>query len=864
MSATAQIVIEVDDTGAVTAFRQLNVEAGKLPPNLQPVPDQLKRITSGTKDAREAAALLGEEFGIRVPRALRNIIAESSAAQAVLKAAFTGAVVGGFIEVIKQAVDSLTHYSEQLKAIDAISQGIMDTADKANKILIGPQNIKQVSKDLLGAQSQLDEMNKKFGLTGDAGFDAWTRGMMKWTGAGQLALEEYDKLSGKVNELTLEQAKLIDEQRRTEPIEVLKLQNAARLEGVEGIKKINAEEQGETAVVREEMAKRIVTYNVGTAEINDIHAKATAERIKMQRDEENQGAQATLQALTASTKGVDQIGFEAAAKLQQISAEEDRTGLDLSARRIAITKETEAKVTLLRQQTAAETIKLEEDAAVATVPPWQRSYAQISMDTQDKLRQIQRNLNDTTITSDQAAEQSAAVWQINFAKTRDQLATDMESFFDDITSGNIGQRFKKMFEDIVFQMVATWILGMNGMRGASSIAMGAGPTSILSTLFGLGGSGGGIFGGGGGSASGGTPPFLGGLLGPLFGGGGTAGASNSSLISEAGGLAALPLLSGGASSDFATSLPLLGLGLSAGQGAGLPGLTLPSGALSGGAAGALGGVGGLAGLLTSPGFTNLALLGGGGLLIKSLTMGGGLKGGLTGAAGGALIGTIIPGIGTLLGAGIGALIGLIGGLFGQHKGDKARIDVMEPLMAQIKVIKDSYDVFQTDYNTGVTELEALRSQSIASLKQIGGRQVSGNTTSTNKLVDDAENYLKSTEAERARRAQIDFGPAQFHSGGFVDPSLAGVPANWNGVRLHGGGEVPAILLAGEHVMNQATVRRIGRGNLDRMNAGGSGGGDIHVHGPLVHADKIDDKWLNNGGAEKIVWALHRLKRQGGY
>ena len=65
-------------------------------------------------------------------------------------------------------------------------------------------------------------------------------------------------------------------------------------------------------------------------------------------------------------------------------------------------------------------------------------------------------------------------------------------------------------------------------------------------------------------------------------------------------------------------------------------------------------------------------------------------------------------------------------------------------------------------------------------------------------------------AERARRAQINFGPAQFHSGGFVDPSLAGVPSGWNGMRFHAGGEVPAILQGGEYVMKTSTVRRVGR------------------------------------------------------
>src|SRR6266404_4803717 len=830
---TATIVLEVDDTGAVRAFQQINSEAGKLTPILQPVPEHFKRITASTKEAREAAALLGEEFGIKIPRALRGIAAESPIASAALRAAFSGLAVVGFIEVVKSAVDNLTGFNTQLKETAKQNDELMKSVEAANKVLLGPQNLRQVNEEFIRTQKNVEKLNQELGLTGDTLGDAIKRGVTKFSAEKTVMLEDLDKSKAKLIELAAEQAKLTDEQRRTEPIEVLKLQNSARLEGLEGIKKITQAERGEAQVVRQEMAKNIVSTAVGMAEINEIHKKAAAEREKLQ------------------------------GKLFQLDEQERQSGVNLQYARLAAEKDADAKIVALRRTATEETKKLEEEAAVAILPPWKRSYAQIAMDTQDKLRQIQQKLKDTTVTSEEAAQQSAAVWQINFAKTRDQLAGDLQSLFDDVTSGNIGKRFKKMFEDMVFQMVATWILGMHQMRSASAGAMGGGGGGILGAIFGLGG-GGGIFGGGGSAPGGGTPPFLGGLFGPLFGGG-NASSSNGSLISAAGGLTALPLLSGGSSTDFATSIPLLGLGLSAGQGAGLPGLRLPSGAASGGAAGALGGFGGLGGLLASPGFTNLALMGGAGLLIKSLALGGGAKGALTGAAGGALIGSIIPGIGTLLGAGIGALIGLIGGLFGQHKGDKARIQVMEPLIAQIKVIRDSYDVFQTDYNTGVSELEALRAQSIASLKQIGGRQVTGNTSGTNKLVDDAESYLKTTEAERARRAQLQFGPAQFHSGGFVDPSLAGVPPWWRGIRMHVGGEVPAILEAGEHVINRSTVNRVGRGALDRMNAGG-GGGDTHNHYYSINA--VDAKsfadLLDRGGMEEIVRGWRRGTNRGSW
>src|SRR6266404_5567809 len=573
---TATIVLEVDDTGAVRAFQQINSEAGKLTPILQPVPEHFKRITASTKEAREAAALLGEEFGIKIPRALRGIAAESPIASAALRAAFSGLAVVGFIEVVKSAVDNLTGFNTQLKETAKQNDELMKSVEAANKVLLGPQNLRQVNEEFIRTQKNVEKLNQELGLTGDTLGDAIKRGVTKFSAEKTVMLEDLDKSKAKLIELAAEQAKLTDEQRRTEPIEVLKLQNSARLEGLEGIKKITQAERGEAQVVRQEMAKNIVSTAVGMAEINEIHKKAAAEREKLQRDANISGMAALLHSEAAAAHGEFQVRAELQAKLFQLDEQERQSGVNLQYARLAAEKDADAKIVALRRTATEETKKLEEEAAVAILPPWKRSYAQIAMDTQEKLRQIQQKLKDTTITSEEAAQQSAAVWQINFAKTRDQLAGDLQSLFDDITSGNIGKRFKKMFEDMVFQMVATWILGMNQMKGASAGAMGGGPGGILGAIFGLGG-GGGIFGGGG-SAPGGTPPFVGGGIMNLFGGG-----------SSSGGLGTLPLGSGGVANDVASG-SIFGLGLSAGQGAATPGGVLPSGSAAGGAAGALGGI----------------------------------------------------------------------------------------------------------------------------------------------------------------------------------------------------------------------------------------------------------------------------------
>src|SRR5216684_6664244 len=119
MAATAQIIIEVDDQGATKAFQRINAEAARLGPTLQPVQriseQTFNNIEGGALKARESAALLGEEFGVKVPRALRGVIAESSLLGPAFTAAFSGLAVLGFAAILKQAVEQLTGFNEALK-----------------------------------------------------------------------------------------------------------------------------------------------------------------------------------------------------------------------------------------------------------------------------------------------------------------------------------------------------------------------------------------------------------------------------------------------------------------------------------------------------------------------------------------------------------------------------------------------------------------------------------------------------------------------------------------------------------------------------------------------------------------------------
>jgi hypothetical protein len=133
-----------------------------------------------------------------------------------------------------------------------------------------------------------------------------------------------------------------------------------------------------------------------------------------------------------------------------------------------------------------------------------------------------------------------------------------------------------------------------------------------------------------------------------------------------------------------------------------------------------------------------------------------------------------------------------------------------------------------------------------------------------------------TTAEMAHSKELYFNPGSLHN---IDASFKALMDQLNDIKLdkaralnpgyghgaatfHDGGEVPAVLEVGEHVIKKAAARRH-RGTLEAINDGTyQGGGDVHVH---VHAiDGMDmEGYLRRGGAEKIANGIGRFSREGG-
>ncbi len=451
----------------------------------------------------------------------------------------------------------------------------------------------------------------------------------------------------------------------------------------------------------------------------------------------------------------------------------------------------------------------------------------------------------------------------------------MQSLFDAITTGNIGQYFLKKFEAMVFQMVATWIVGMQKMQSSSQSAMGSGG-GILGAIFGALGLGGLS---GGASAQGGLSGLPGVITNATGGGADAIPIAGAGTLQDLGLLSGIPGFSTGGSKSSsgdlvsgAGGLSLAGIGLSAGGGLGAPGTTLPAGAGPVGLGGGLG-AGGIGGLISKL-FPNageispLKLMAGIGLLGATFG-GGGVLNGLGGALGGFLaggeIGALFGPAGVAIGAVIGAIAGFLGGFF-QTSTRKARLAIEADIKKQAQAVEDSYNTFQMDAPTSLSQLEALRTQGVDALKKAGVKDISRSRVGhVDQWIDKAEKDINATQAERDVRTAMVFGPAEFRTGGFVAPGAGGAMPAWfaaSAMRFAGGGGVPAILHPGEFVMRPEAVTRFGAAKFASMNAGG---GDVHHHFYINAIDaKSFDQFLSSGGAAKIVRHLRRGQSEGAW
>jgi hypothetical protein len=584
----------------------------------------------------------------------------------------------------------------------------------------------------------------------------------------------------------------------------------------------------------------------------------------------------------------------------------DKDAADLAARTLEITK---LKDDQINAQSAA---------ALASLPPWQKVYQQIYDSENSALNKI---LKDQQTLRDKYAGDADVLAQIDatagaervrvYAEANEriraenqhlteQFGSELQSAFDDMTSGNIGKRILANMEKFFFQIVAQWILSMNIMKSAFGQLAGI-------ALFGPGSTGANVFGGGGGS---GPLSFVGSLL----GGGSTSSSAPSGAAFQPGGIFSDPSAFAGASglssaiagtgaapgggvltsasnalttSTMAEALGSVGTsssgaasvatgaktagGLASFSAQGLAAAGTPLAAMllgaSGGKIGSIGGL--LTGLLLTGKLGSLIqplTLGAGGLqiaavsgLAAALTGGligfgvgqnhGGVLGSLAGAGTGALAGLMVGGpVGALVGGVIGLLGGIFGGIFGGSKRKRqANALADNTLLPDITQISTGFDGFQIDSSSAIQQLEQLRADS---QKQLSALQSQGKdifNQKVNPAIEAAERHIRDTQVERDRRSSMQFGPPQFETGGMFS--------------MRAGNAGLAVLHDGEVVVNSRASKK----NLDAlaaMNAGKTVRG-ITIHNMNITAAKLERSYIMSSEFQKdLLDALSRATVEG--
>ena len=873
MGANAQIVIELDEKGVVRGMQQISAEGQKMQGGLQKVGSRgnvvFTELRQKQERARDATNLLARTIGAEIPRSLEKVIARSEASQKAMAAAFNVLVVAGFATVlanlIVEGIGKLIAWWN--KAEDAKNRALEAKVQEENKTIIALTQMERdlrtqaanvLANDLQQIENDYREQRLKI-LETAAGREL----EIQLTPQKKLAriMEELDQIR--------EGNRILLARRRAD--EIRDIENAATLSGLRGIEAIEEK-------ARQDKAKLdIAFFERGLLTQEEFQRKSAAlDQVTRQQIEdfargiEKDALAARLSGQLAGAHGIRQIELQLAGELDAIRAEELDKGVLLTSKRIAAEQKAAAAIGELRRRAAEDTLRIEEDAALSLVPEFQKAYANISLDANRRLREIELAFNRTEITGGDAARRTAAVWMEASARMRNQLAGDLEHAWDAFRSGKLWDEILANFKHMVFQMIATWIVGQRSMQAATAgqAATGGGFSigGILSKLFGIGGSRGGGFSLPSGTASGMALP--GGVNTTFPSGGG--GFQFGQFTPGVAGLAGLPFSAGGGA-GFGGILPAgaaAGTATKLSMGARLSAM-LPGLILGGGMAGVLGGQAiGFGG----PGRGALA----GGL------MGAGLVGGGIAALWGSAVGSAGAAMGSLLlgplGIGIiaaAALIGLLFGVFGRKKKQRQRDEIERQAFRAIEQVETSYKLHQTDYNSAIAQLEQIRQQVDQQMAQLKW------PNRMHPHINAAIKRIGDIEAERQRRMQIQGGGPMFAQGGFVGAASSAPTAGfgplgiqmpggrWQGAgsrfgaalpRFDSGGPVPILAHAGEFVVRKQAVQRAGRANMERLNATGEmSGGGIVVN---IYPQSLDRAWLRNGGAEEVGREIRRAIREG--
>ncbi len=235
------------------AFQMLNAELARTTPNaanvasmMAAVDDSLKltaagaqqagaqieqamvRTTRSVTEARLGAQLLGQEMGIRFPRALSTILARSETMGPVLNAAFGTIAVVGFIEMAVLAADKIKNLIEEIFIFSEAEKAVYAQLVKDNEAIL------KISHEINAAL----RANALIGLSGAAAeklrveFNEKDAATLKASIAGQQAkltiLKEQYAVAQKQSEAAVQTAIAVPEEPLSAAVSINAADNAMR------------------------------------------------------------------------------------------------------------------------------------------------------------------------------------------------------------------------------------------------------------------------------------------------------------------------------------------------------------------------------------------------------------------------------------------------------------------------------------------------------------------------------------------------------------------------------------------------------------------------------------------------------------
>src|SRR6266567_2386744 len=470
MAATAQIVIVVDDSGSTKALQRVNAEAGKLGPTLQPVArlseQTFNNIEGGALKARESAALLGEEFGVHIPRALRGTIAQMSLIGPAMTAAFSGLAVIGFAKIAIDMIDGVINHIRQMDPEENLAKRLMGL-DAVNRERFHAA-IKE--QEQLAVQTKLATANESERIEVQLAEDVRKINEQLESAKATFGVKAAEKLEQSI--LARQQLALA----RKNAVEIGTAEDAGGVLRARGLAQIEAEMEAQ--VHRIELEKKAgLNAQVAEAKITAAHAEGARKAedfntqiMERQRALSAEGNRALLQAEASTSAGRERIDKEYEVRLNEITMREVQETLALKKQgitqevvldkeRLAAKIENENKIRDLAQQRADEEIQINTEAAIAMLPPWQRADAQIVADAQARIRKIEEMEAKDKNFFLQGEREKAAIMQKEWHDRVENMANQLEGLYNEITTGGLKQFFINRFKHMVFEMVAAWIIG---------------------------------------------------------------------------------------------------------------------------------------------------------------------------------------------------------------------------------------------------------------------------------------------------------------------------------------------------------------------------------------------------------------------